>query len=277
MTLLILEPNTFPVARLLYGSEPRDGDFRFASHSVILNEKSYPVGRVLLSGVEVLPVTQQQALCGALRENPTVNRVYNLPSAEPRRFAHLQALHAAGFNEFQVWLGPRVLEANAFPLVLRHIVTGAVLSPVIASREGVLQACAQLQWQLDAVLGVELCVEQGRDGLYRKYSCFVVGKATIPAHLHLAKHWLIRGKDKMTTREAALEEDEYLADNPHHEQLCRAASICAVDFARIDYGISNGRVQVYEFNLTPGPGVPAGKASREDFIRSALRRALPAL
>lgn len=277
MTLLVVEPTTFPIARLLYGGEPRDGELRFASHTQVLSEETYPAGSVLLSGVEALPIPQQEALCQALREKRALSRVYNWPSTGPRRFAHLRALHAAGFNEFHAWLGPEVLEANKFPLVLRQVDTGTVLSPIIASREGLLHACAKLQWQLDAVLGVELCMQRGADDLYRKYSSFVVGKTTIPVHLHLSRHWLVRGKDRVTTRDAELEEAEYLAVNPHHEQLCRAAGICAVDFARVDYVISNGRAQVYEFNMTPGLGVPAGQEGRESFVRSALRRALSAL
>jgi hypothetical protein len=220
---------------------------------------------------------EQQALCRLVRESCAIRRVFNRPPGAPRRFTHLRALHEAGFNQYQVWLGAQVLTARAFPLVLRHIVTGDALSPAIASLEGLRQACGRLQCDIEEVFGVELCAQQGRDGLYRKYSCFVVGTRSIPAHLHLGKHWLIRGRNRVATTEALAEESDFLAQNPHHEQLCEAARICGVDFARIDYGLLEGRVQVYEFNMTPGLGVPVGQAYRENSVRMALREAFALL
>lgn len=274
MSLLIVEPDSFPIAKLLYGTGVREPNFHFASHSDILNERIRATGKILLSGIEALPLSEQDAICHALRTSREVTRICNQPSAVPRRYAHLHALRSAGFNEIRVWFGRDVLEADAFPVALRHVVTGSMLSPIIVSREGLMNACGRLACDLEQVLGVQLCLHQGPDDLYRKYSCFVVGNITIPAHLHLGQHWIVRGRNRVRTSEAKAEEVAYLDADPHREELCQAAALCGVDFARVDYGILGGRVQVFEFNMTPGLGVPAGHAHREEAVRSALRDAL---
>jgi hypothetical protein len=53
-------------------------------------------------------------------------------------------------------------------------------------------------------------------------------------------------------RSAMVEEElAYVSQNPHRDVLTKVFEIAGVDFGRVDYGIVEGKLAVYEINTNP--------------------------
>jgi hypothetical protein len=50
---------------------------------------------------------------------------------------------------------------------------------------------------------------------------------------------------------SAREELEYIETNPHEEILRRAFDLAGIDYGRADYGVVDGRVEIWEINTNP--------------------------
>jgi len=81
-----------------------------------------------------------------------------------------------------------------------------------------------------------------------------------------------------------LEEERAFLDGDEHVALLRrAAALGAISFGRIDFGLKDGRPEIWEINTNPDPAIViSGEASeRDDYIRPTghriLRDALAAL
>jgi hypothetical protein len=77
-------------------------------------------------------------------------------------------------------------------------------------------------------------------------------------------------------------EDEYVATNPHAAELARIFALARVDYGRVDYGLLENRIQVWEINTNPllptfhGPGGHA-RATVNARVAHALMEAFRAL
>jgi hypothetical protein len=216
-------------------------------------------------------------------------RLLNHPLRVKRRHALLEALHAAGINDFETW---RVMEGRAprrYPVFVR------VENDHEGPRTPLLHDAERLRGEIERLevsglprehlLIVELKAEPDSQGLYRKYGAFRVGERIFPNHLLFGSEWMVkrRGHD----RDAALlaEERRFLEANPHEAELRRIFELAGIDYGRADYGVVGGRVQIYEINTNPTimgayvPQDPDGHARKQLFARNlidALRALEPA-
>jgi hypothetical protein len=113
---------------------------------------------------------------------------------------------------------------------------------------------------LTELLIVEFLETREPDGLYRKYSAYVVGDQVMPVSLERGHTWVLRHPDAEFDIEALDEERRFVLADPHREQLEEVREIAGMGFGRIDYSILDGRVQTWEINTLPTmrrpPGVP---------------------
>ena len=104
-------------------------------------------------------------------------------------------------------------------------------------------------------LAIGFAAEAGQDGYYRKYGAYRIGRKILPHHLHYGRDWVVKRSDIDGAGDvrAAMVEDElaYVSQNPHHEVLARVFEIAGVDFGRVDYGIVDGKLAIYEINTNP--------------------------
>ena len=117
--------------------------------------------------------------------------------------------------------------------------------------------------RLRDLLVVEFCDTADANGLYRKYAAFKVGNAIVPAHMMAGDRWMIKASGDQPTVELAEEGLRYVEENPHEEWLRKVFTIAGADYGRIDYGVLNGRPQVWEVNLNPTVGRAPGKPARD--------------
>ena len=72
----------------------------------------------------------------------------------------------------------------------------------------------------------------------------------LPRHVLFGRDWNLKTTDLEGPAFDA-ERDEYLKANPHAREIARIFELARIDFGRIDYGLLDGRPQVWEINTNP--------------------------
>jgi predicted N-acetyltransferase YhbS len=201
---------------------------------------------------------QLRAALGAMHERLVSSagkaRVLNDPLRSLLRLDALRALHAQGVNAFDAWRldDPRLPER--FPVYLRRQAGFANNQPpLLRNADEYRQALAQIDARglaREELMAVEFCDTADATGVYRKYGAFVIGGRIVPRHVFFSRRWMVKSADLVDPAKLA-EEIEYLDANPHAELLRRAAEIAGVSYGRIDYGLLDGRPQIWEINTNP--------------------------
>lgn len=218
---------------------------------------SGPRDAVLFCDLERLsPVETGHAVkrWNALAARPDSPRLLNHPARVLRRYELLRALHQGGWNDHDACLVVERRAPQRFPVFLRGdghrvgVLSGLLHSP--AELEAALARLAAESAPREDLLVVEFNDTRWPDGLYRKYAAFGVGERILPRHVLFSKSWAQSHADAVS---AALVEEEldYVRTNPHAEELARIFELARIDYGRVDYGVRDGRVQVWEINTNP--------------------------
>ena len=106
-------------------------------------------------------------------------------------------------------------------------------------------------WRPDELLVVEFEDLADSDGMYEKYSAFVIGERVVPVSLDVGHHWVLRRHAAESGAHFAEASYRYVADNPHESQLTEIFRKSHTQFGRIDYSMKGDRVQTWEINTLP--------------------------
>ncbi len=223
-----------------------------------------------------------------LMGHPDTYRTLNDPEAWASRFDLLHLLAEGGTNDFRAYrlreIGPHV----RFPAFLRwendHRGTlGARLQAVEDARERVDRLVhGGRKLMKHKLMVVEKVDVRDADGLHRKYSAMKIGDHLVPRHVLFSTKWITKKPDVITP-ELVQEERTFLEEFPHADQVEHAFRTAGMDYGRIDYGFSNGRMQVWEINSNPDivpvpervdPARMDGQARSAELITQAFRALL---
>jgi hypothetical protein len=178
----------------------------------------------------------------------------NDPRRVLQRFDLLRRLHEAGLNNFNVYRIEDWREVRQFPVFIRKEVhQDSPVTGLLHDRSALEKAIANLDELADRadLMIVEFCNGLDPDGRYRKYGVFRVGQRHYVQHCYISKEWYIKaGVADLGDAELA-EAARYRSENPHAEQTARVFDIAAIDYGRMDYGVVDGRIQVFEINTHP--------------------------
>lgn len=178
----------------------------------------------------------------------------NHPTVSLRRFELLRRLRCEGINRFEVYRATEHRLPRRYPVFLRreddHV--GPVGAAVQTKKELLerLGALRRNGHSLDRILITEFLDTADEHGIYRKYSAFIVGDRILPRHLFFSADWNVKFPDRITPPEIR-EELAYLQTNPHESTLRQVFGLAGIDYGRIDYAFSDGRMQVWEINTNP--------------------------
>lgn len=183
-------------------------------------------------------------------------RVLNDPARVLSRYGLLRRLNDAGLNDFNAYRAEEGTPDCRWPAFLRtdgdHITP---LPELYESRDSLEQGIAKAVASgipLSRLLVVEFAAETVRPGLYRKFSSFQIGSLSVAHTCVHDSDWIAKdGKLGICPPELYDEEYRIVCDNPYGPALARVFEIAGVDYGRIDFGVLNGRVQVYEINTNP--------------------------
>jgi hypothetical protein len=205
-----------------------------------------------------------------LAETQGPAKVLNDPARSLCRFDLLRRLHEAGFNSFNAYRASD-MAIPRLPAFIRHEDLNPFDRPEIARNAQQYTALLHgTRWQsgtLRDYMSVEFCDTADSRGIYRKYGAFVVGDRIVPRHIFFSRSWHIRVAD-LTGPECTAEELEYLLVNPHADTLLEVARTAGIRYGRIDYGLLDGRPQIWEINFNPFliTNTPAAMAGRGEVL-----------
>jgi hypothetical protein len=189
-------------------------------------------------------------------------RFLNDPRQVLPRLPLLQALHSEGINNFSAYRCDE--EPENFPVFIRGTTDhrGPFSSPIHTKSElnRTRHEMKGMGLALEDFMITEFVDAKSPDGLYRKYSCFLIGDSFIARHLLFSDKWVTKKPD-VVNEELAAEEQRFLQADPHpHEAVVRRAfEIAKTDYGRIDYGIIDGKPQIWEINTNPVITIAASK------------------
>jgi len=179
--------------------------------------------------------------------------VLNHPTQAPTRVALQKILHEAGINPFQMFSVSEHAHLK-FPVFLRlaNSHQGSI-GDLIHSQAEFDQRLAALPVSIakaEDLVVAEYCDTRDRDGRYIKYSAMRVGNTIVPRHAICSKHWMLKVPDIVDAAAINIEK-EFLLEFPQREAIERIFSLAKLDFGRIDFGIENGEIRVWEINTNP--------------------------
>ena len=230
------------------------GAIRLVSYQNLYRIQSVSPGLFIFSDVDRLTAQQRsmaERLCAIISGNGG-NPIFNHPGKVLSRRQLLLSLWEQGANSFRIYSIGAHEEPTRYPVFFRRANDHfGALTGLIANKENYdRQVRALLASGEDPaeLIAVEFCDTCQSDGLFRKYSAFRIGEAIVPAHIIFSRDWVTKDMPPEPLRD---EEKRYLEDNPHRDELMRIFRLANIDYGRIDYGMLEGKIQVWEINTNP--------------------------
>lgn len=167
---------------------------------------------------------------------------FNHPIRSLRRYELLATLHAKGINDFAVYRPGEDLSGDHSGHKGEMLAGPEELSAALASLP---PAATREEWLI-----TEFCDTSDDQGVFRKYSALLVGGRVIPRHVFFSHGWSQKRADLLRSDLLALE-DEYVRTNPHEAEIREIFRLARLDYGRIDYGVRDERLQIWEINTNP--------------------------
>lgn len=210
-------------------------------------------------------------------------RVLNNPAQVRTRFPLLRSLHRAGLNPINVYLADEGVSPSKYPVFIRvaddHKGSLSELLPDQATLDAAIEAAVASGVPRSEILIVEYCAQEVRPGIYRKSSVYRIADRFVRDIWWFGRFWDIKGDiDNLIEPEFYETELAELRENRFPDKVREAFRIAEIDFGRLDFGIVDGNICIYEINTHPtffGPRKHANPA-RVESIRLRWSRLLDA-
>ena len=239
-------------------------------------------GHYIFSDLERLSADEAQRAAfvwRAVSETYPEARLLNHPTRSMRRYELLRSLRERGMNVFAVYRLDEARSPTRYPVFLRvendH---GGARSPLLRTPQELEAGLAQLEsqgWNRHTLLVTEFCDTAGADGVYRKYSAFVVGDHVFPRALQFSRHWVQKTSDLLD--DALLDEERaFVEANPQEDSLRKVFLLAGIEYGRADYGLLDGALQVWEINTNPHITNVSPRRARRPWIFDAAEQHMAA-
>lgn len=185
--------------------------------------------------------------------------VLNDPARVRQRYSLLRTLKDEGINSFDAWRVEGVRRPERFPVFLRtESAHRGPLSDLLhdeAEVEKAVESALERGVPRRELLLVEYRGEPVRDGLFRKLGAMRVGDRIVPCLNAHDPNWTAKvGVKGIADQELYEEELEIIRTNRYADDLWPAFRAAEIEYGRADFGLVDGRVEVYEINTNPSIG-----------------------
>jgi len=230
---------------------------RLLTYAELLRAKTIPRATYVFTDMDRLSLWDLRIAAGAYRRLHSHGlRVLNDPARVTSRWGLLRRPHLAGINNFDAYRAEESVRPRRWPVFLRT--EGDHLGPA----SDLLHSLDQLQATIDrfvsqgaplpSLLIVEYSAQPVRPGLYRKFGSFRLGRAEFAHTCVHDDHWIAKtGKLGITPPEIYDGEHRIVRDNPHGRSVAAGFDIAGIGYGRADFGLVDGKVQIYEINSNP--------------------------
>ena len=182
-------------------------------------------------------------------------QLLNHPTRSMARYELLRTLFERGINAFNVYRPTEARWPERYPVILRgesdHREPKFPLLRSRAELEDALAVVGRRGQSRENLLVVEFCDTVDARGIYRKYPAIRVGSRVFTEAIQFSKQWLIKRNDIDRPEELLAEEREFIRTDPYHAQISEIFELAGIDYGRMDYGILDGKIQVWEINSNP--------------------------
>ncbi|MEO1238601.1 MAG: hypothetical protein AAFW64_02870 [Pseudomonadota bacterium] len=183
--------------------------------------------------------------------------VLNDPRAYVPRWALLRRLYAEGINQFQCWLPMLGETPDRFPAFLRtvhaHRSVESGLLHSEADADAALQDALGRGLTLNDLVFVEYAAEPGGDRKkFRKFAAYQIGDHVVRALTVTDEDWVAK-----IVKKGVADDEDYARDLAEHrayprvDLVRRCFDVAGMTYGRLDYGLVDGRPQIYELNTNP--------------------------
>lgn len=180
-------------------------------------------------------------------------RVLNVPATVPSRRELQKRLFERGINPFRMWAADTFSQCR-FPAFLRraNMHTGSIGGLISDQSQFVerLKSLPSPERNAEDLVLVEFCDTQDHLGRYQKYSAMRVGEILVPRHVFTSMAWMVKEPDIVDPAASQVEWD-FVRTFPHRRALQEVFDIAGIDFGRVDYGLQDGELRVWEINTNP--------------------------
>lgn len=230
----------------------------------VFHRRKLPRGTYIFADIErlsPLDMARSSEVARQLKANHCV--VLNEPNRVLRRYDLLKVLSSEGRNDFRAFrlneidtTENRVLETLHFPVFIRgeNDHRGSRTQRIHAPRELQTEITRLLQngASRDELLVSEYLETADENAVFRKYSSFIIGEEFLPRAIVFSSDWVTKDDDIITT-ERGREDAAYVKQNPHpHEaELREIFALANIKYGRVDYGLKDGKIQIWEINTNP--------------------------
>lgn len=183
-------------------------------------------------------------------------RVLNNPARVLERFALLRRLNEAGINAHAVWRLEDGEQPDRFPVFLRTrsahrgVMSELLHSPaeVEAEAERLLATGVPLR----ELMAVEYCAEPLAPDFFVRFAAYRIGETFVPAVWVTDRVWWVKiGRPGIASQEQFEQERAYVETGPYRDTLWSAFEVAGIEYGRVDFGIVDGRPEIYEINTNP--------------------------
>lgn len=279
--------------RAQFGNIPRflgfAGDLatrvRVLAYEDLFRWRIAPIGHYIFTDFDRLAVYERQVaehVARCVQAAVPAARILNRPARVLERFALLRRLHAVGINSFDVIRLDEGRRPPRYPAFIRREDEFLDQQPPIvvdsdAAYDAAVEELERSGVPVRGFVAIGWCDARGADGMFRKYGTICIGERLVPIHLQINGDWVVKFSGSRLTAAHVAEELAFVQDRAHHDVLRRAFAIARIEYGRIDYGIVDGRIEIFEINThptMPGGGSNPARAVRSKIVVDALVEAL---
>lgn len=181
--------------------------------------------------------------------------VLNDPARFKNRYSLLTSLNNAGINDFRVWCPALDEKPDKFPVFLRTQVAhrgpiGDLLQNPQEAQVALEKALAEGYIYADLIF-VEYAAQPLPDDTFRKLSAHRIKDQVFMAPGGFSNHWLAKAHDEIGDGPHWPMALHDLEQNIHEEVIRQAFDIANLQYGRADFGLVDGKPQIYEINSNP--------------------------
>jgi hypothetical protein len=259
------------IRQLLRGVPELKTFLRCLTYEELFFQLSAPVGHYIFSDIDRLTRHDRETaarFADRLRQVSPKAKIFNDPVAVLDRVPLLSLLQRTGINDYGVTRLDTGAYPSRFPVFIRtedgHFGVETELLHDRPAFDRALDSLRSKRLPLHGRIAVEFAAAPHPDGKFRRYSAYRIGDRVFNDELFVSPDWAVKSDVSVWDPELVAEELACVRSNPHVDTLQRAFELGRIEFGRMDYGVIDGKVQVYEINTNPVFAIgPRAKGRRE--------------
>lgn len=226
-------------------------------YPLLFARRSFPRATYIFSDFDRLNFWQLECAAHLYRQLSAAGcRVLNDPACALQRLPLLRRLHRSGINSFSAWPADEPEAVDRFPVFIRtKSAHRGNLTDLLGDSQAMHAELSRLVaagYPVNDLIIVEYRAEPVVNEVFRKYSVYRLGNRYVAAPSVHERNWTAKmGEDGVAGAEGYAEDLITVRTNPHKETLQRAFEIAAIDYGRADFGLVDGRPEIYEINTNP--------------------------